>query len=108
MTDVSARPNVIPLRRRVLAVPVAAETQTEGGIIIPESARDNADEAIVVAVGEGDYDDIHDKHIPVRNCKVGDHVLLARYTGAEIVAYIDGQKTACYIVNADDILAVVE
>ncbi|OYQ36908.1 co-chaperone GroES [Flavobacterium cyanobacteriorum] len=69
--------NVKPLSDRVLIEPVAAETQTASGIIIPDTAKEKPQKGIVVAVGNGKKD--HDMTV-----KVGDTVLYGKYAGTEL------------------------
>lgn len=66
-----------PLADRVLIEPVAAETKTASGIIIPDTAKEKPQEGVVVAVGEGKKDE------PL-TVKVGDKVLYGKYAGQEL------------------------
>ena len=45
--------NFKPLADRVLVEPMAAETKTASGIIIPDTAKEKPQEGTVVAVGPG-------------------------------------------------------
>ncbi len=45
--------NFKPLADRVLVEPIAAETKTASGIIIPDTAKEKPQEGTVVAVGPG-------------------------------------------------------
>ena len=100
--------NLIPYGRRILCVPVEPETQTEGGIIIPESARVQSTEHVIVAIGEGEYDDVHDKHIPVRDLEIGMHILLGEYMGTECAFSLNGEQVTGSVVTPSEILAVVK
>src|SRR6476659_4308182 len=94
--------NVKPLGDRIL---VEAEEEKEikkGGIIIPDSAKEKPMESVVIALGTGKTDD-NGKKIP-SEVKKGDRVLVSKYGGTEIK--LDGKEYK--ILNADDILAVVE
>ena len=44
---------VKPLADRVLVKQVAAETKTAGGLIIPDTAQEKTQQAVVEAVGPG-------------------------------------------------------
>ena len=46
-----------PLADRVLISPAPAETQTVGGIIIPDTAKEKPLQGTVVAAGEGKEDE---------------------------------------------------
>ena len=45
--------NIRPLADRVLVEPLAAETTTASGLIIPDSAKEKPSKGIVIAVGTG-------------------------------------------------------
>lgn len=87
--------------RALLKVKKEAKEKTHSGIIIPETVKEDrgAKQGVVVAVGEGRYED--GKLIPVR-VKVGQTVLFQ--WGDEIT--IDGEEYV--IVNESGILAVTK
>ncbi len=91
-----------PLYDRVLLKRVEAEEEVRGGIIIPDTAKEKPQEAEVVAVGEGKFDD-EGNRMPM-TVKVGDRVLIGKYSGTEI-KIADTEHT---IVREDEILAIVE
>ena len=91
-----------PLYDRVLLKRVEAEEEVRGGIIIPDTAKEKPQEAEVVAVGEGKFDD-EGKRMPM-TVKAGDRVLIGKYSGTEI-KIADTEHT---IVREDEILAIVE
>jgi chaperonin GroES len=91
-----------PLNDRVLVQPVAAESRPAGGIIIPDTAKEKAQEAIVIAVGAGRVLDSGMRSVP--SVKSGDLILIGAYAGTEIV--LDGVEHL--ILREDDILAVIE
>ena len=59
--------NFKPLADRVLIEPIAAETKTASGIIIPDTAKEKPQEGTVVAVGPGKVDE-------PTTVKVGDNI----------------------------------
>ena len=69
--------NIQPLSDRVLIEPVAAETTTASGIIIPDSAKEKPQKGTVVAIGKGTKDE-------QMTVKVGDLVLYGKYAGTEL------------------------
>ena len=69
--------NLQPLGDRVLVEPMAAETKTASGIIIPDTAQEKPQQGIVVAAGAGKKDE------PM-TVKAGDKVLYGKYGGTEI------------------------
>lgn len=66
---------------RVLIRPDEAQ-QTEGGIILPESAQKKPQRGTVEAVGEGRR--LEDGSLLAPEVKVGDRVLYAKYGGTEV------------------------
>jgi chaperonin GroES len=89
--------NVKPLADRVLVRPVAAETTTASGIIIPDSAKEKPLRGEVLAVGNGTKDE-------EMVLKVGDTILYGKYAGTEIE--IESEKLL--IMRQSDVLAVIE
>ncbi len=90
-----------PLGNRVILKYQEAEEMTQSGIILPDSAKEKPQEAVVVAVGPGENAD-------GKNCvmqiKEGDKVIYSKYSGTEIK--LDGEEFI--IVSQNDIIAVVE
>jgi len=85
-----------PLSDRVLVRPVAAETTTASGLIIPDSAKEKPLRGEVLAVGQGSKDE-------EMVLKVGDDILYGKYAGTEIE--VDGEKLL--IMRQSDVLAVI-
>ncbi|MGV3773374.1 MAG: co-chaperone GroES [Verrucomicrobiales bacterium] len=94
--------NVRPLGDRILVEAVEEKEVKKGGIIIPDSAKEKPMESKIVALGTGKTDD-NGKKVPFE-VKVGDRVLVSKYGGTEIK--LDGREYK--ILNADDILAVID
>ena len=90
-----------PLGNRVLVERVEAETQTAGGLFLPETAKEKPQEAIVRALGTGGFD--KDGNKINFNVAVNDKVLIAKYGGTEIA--IDGVTYT--ILGESDILAII-
>ena len=78
------------------------EQKSAGGIIIPDTAKEKAQEGKVVAVGRGKLND-DGKVIPL-DVKAGDRILFGKYSGSEIK--IDGEEHL--ILREEDVLGVVE
>jgi chaperonin GroES len=93
--------NIRPLQDRVLIKRIDEQEQVRGGIIIPDTAKEKPQEAEVVAVGPGKVND--DGKRVAMDIKVGDKVLVGKYSGSDIK--IDGEDFV--IVREDEILAVV-
>ena len=85
-----------PLADRVLIEPMAAETKTASGIIIPDNAKEKPQKGKVVAVGSGTKDE-------KMTVNVDDTVLYGKYAGTELK--LDGQDYL--IMRESDILAIV-
>ena len=85
-----------PLADRVLVEPVAAETKTASGIIIPDNAKEKPQKGKVVAVGNGTKDE-------KMTVSIGDTVLYGKYSGTELK--FEGQDYL--IMRESDILAIV-
>ena len=88
--------NIKPLADRVLILPAPAEEKTIGGIIIPDTAKENPLKGEVIAAGNGTKDE-------EMVLKAGDHVLYGKYAGTEIE--LDGTKYL--IMRQSDVLAVL-
>ena len=89
-----------PLHDRVIVKRLEEAKKSAGGIIIPDSASEKPLKAEVVAVGPGKRSDDGKVH-PV-DLKVGDKVLIGKYSGTEVK--IDGDDLV--VLREDDIMAV--
>ncbi len=90
-----------PLYDRVLLKRVETTEEVRGGIIIPDTAKEKPQEAEVVAIGKGKFDE-DGKRMPM-TVKAGNRVLIGKYSGTEIK--IDNVEHT--IVREDEILAIV-
>ena len=93
--------NIKPLADRVVIKMVEAEETTKSGIILTGSAKEKPQVAEIVAVGPGGV--VDGKEIKME-LKVGDKVLISKYTGTEVK--MDGQEYT--ILRQEDVLAIVE
>ncbi|MEO0140340.1 MAG: co-chaperone GroES [candidate division WOR-3 bacterium] len=91
-----------PLRDRVIIRRLEEEEVAEGGIVIPDTAKEKPIKGEVIAVGPGRTDE-NGKLIPM-SVKEGDIVVFRKYAGNEITI---GDEELL-IVDEDDILAIVE
>ena len=91
-----------PLYDRIVVRRKDTKEQVRGGIIIPDTAKEKPQEAEVVAVGEGKYDD-NGKRIKLE-VKAGDTVLIGKYSGTEIK--IDDVEYT--ILREDEVLGIVD
>ena len=91
-----------PLQDRLLVKRLEEKEQVQGGIIIPDTAKEKPQQAKVLAVGPGRVTD-DGKPQPIE-VKVGDAVIFGKYSGTEVK--IDGDDLL--IIREDDVLGVLE
>ncbi|MBT8399983.1 MAG: co-chaperone GroES [Rhodothermia bacterium] len=93
--------NITPLGTRVLVKRIELDEQkSEGGIFLPDTAKEKPQEAEVVALGNGKNDD---GEVVEFSVKVGDQVLISKYGGTEVK--VGGDE--CVLVNESDILGIL-
>ena len=90
-----------PLGDRVVLQHQKAEEKTKSGIILPDSAKEQPQEAIVVAVGPGK--EVDGKKIEMQ-VKVGDKVIYSKYAGTDVKL----EDEEYIVVKQSDIVAIVE
>jgi chaperonin GroES len=91
-----------PLDDRVVVKPLEAEEKTQGGIVLPDSAKEKPTKGKVISVGEGKLLDSGKRAELL--VKKGDKVLYGKYAGTEIT--VDGKDYL--ILKENDILAKIE
>ncbi|ODS31771.1 MAG: chaperonin GroES [Candidatus Scalindua rubra] len=91
-----------PLDDRVVVEPLEAEEKTQGGIVLPDSAKEKPTKGKIISVGEGRLLD-NGKRAALL-VKKGDQVLYGKYAGTEITV---GGKDYL-ILKESDILAKIE
>ena len=91
-----------PLHDRLLVKRLEEKEQVQGGIIIPDTAKEKPQEAKVLAVGPGRVTE--DGKIQPIEIKVGDTVVFGKYSGTEVK--VDGDDLL--IIREDDVLGVLE
>jgi chaperonin GroES len=91
-----------PLGDKVLVERVEAESNTAGGIVLPDTAKEKPQRGKIVSVGEGKMlENGTRKEVQV---KKGDLVLFTSYAGTEIK--VEGKEYL--IMDESDIMAVIE
>jgi len=90
-----------PLADRVVVQPMDAEEKQQGGIIIPDTAKEKPQQGKIVAVGPGKVSEAGQK-VPME-VKVEDVVLYGKYSGTEVT--VDDEDLL--IMRESDILAVL-
>ncbi len=91
-----------PLDDRVVIEPLEAEEKTQGGIVLPDSAKEKPTKGKVVSVGDGKLLDSGKRAALL--VKKGDRVLYGKYAGTEITV---GGKDYL-ILKENDILAKID
>lgn len=85
-----------PVKDRVVVKPADAEEKTEGGIIIPDTAKEKPQKGKIVAVGPG-------KDGNAMTVAEGDIVLYGKYAGTEF----QFEGVDYLVMKEDDILIVL-
>ncbi len=91
-----------PLQDRILIKRIKGEEKTLGGIIIPDTAKEQPQEGEVIAVGNGKKSE--DGKLHAVELKKGDRILFGKYSGTEIK--VDGEEHL--ILKEEDVLGVLE
>mmetsp|Transcript_70011 Transcript_70011/g.121156 ORF Transcript_70011/g.121156 Transcript_70011/m.121156 type:complete len:104 (-) Transcript_70011:98-409(-) len=92
----------VPLADRILVQKLKAETKSVGGILLPDSAKQEMNQALVVAVGTGRRNQAGEL-LPM-GTSVGDTVIIPRYGGTEIK--LDAEEYHVY--RDEDIVGVIK
>ena len=93
---------VKPLFDFVFIKPIAAETKTASGIVLPDSAKEKPQIGEVMAVGPGAYND-KGTLVPMA-VKVGQKVMYKKWGGNEVKVGFEEWM----LVEQKDIMAIVE
>ena len=91
-----------PLYDRVVVKRIEEQQAMQGGLYIPDSAKEKPQQALVRAVGNGKLLETGER--VTLDVKAGDRILFGKYSGAEIK--IEGEEYL--ILKEDEILAVLE
>ncbi len=91
-----------PLHDRVLVTRLDEGEAKVGGIIIPDSAKEKPQQAVVKAVGNGKLLESGQRVPP--EVKAGDRILFGKYSGSEIRI----ENEDYLVLREDEILGVVE
>jgi chaperonin GroES len=91
-----------PLYDRIVVKRIEEQEAVQGGIIIPDTAKEKPQEGEVVAVGKGKR--LEDGQLIPLDVKAGNRILFGKYSGNEIK--VDGEELL--IMREDDVLGVIE
>ena len=92
---------LVPLDDRVVLQRLEAEDTTQGGIVLPDAAKEKPQKGKVVAVGPGRV--LDDGSRVGLEVKKGDTVLFGKYAGTEVT--VDGEEYV--IMKESELLAVL-
>ena len=94
--------NLKPLGDRLVVKVLHNDEQTEGGIVLPDTAKEKPTEGEVIAVGTGKVLENGQK-LPLE-VKVGDRIIFSKYAGTEVK--LDGDE---YVIFSErDVLAIID
>ncbi len=94
--------NIRPLYDRIVVKRLEEKETIQGGIIIPDSAKEKPQEGEVIAVGQGKRLE-NGKVVPL-DVKAGDRILFGKYSGNEIK--LDGNEYV--IMREDEVLGILD
>jgi chaperonin GroES len=93
--------NIRPLYDRIVVKRIEETERMQGGLHIPDSAKEKPQEGEVLAVGKGKR--LEDGKLVPLDVQVGDRILFGKYSGSEIK--LDGQEYL--IMREDDVLGIL-
>ncbi len=94
---------VRPLGEKIMVKRADAQSKTDAGIFLPESAKDQPKEGRIIALGSGILNKDTGEYMPF-TVKKGDRVIFTSYAGTEVKIGDDEML----ILSQDDILGIIE
>ena len=91
-----------PLYDRIVVKRVEEKEQMQGGLYIPDTAKEKPQEGEVVAVGKGKR--LEDGKVVALDVQVGDRILFGKYSGSDIK--LDGDEYL--IMREDEVLGILD
>ena len=91
-----------PLYDRIVVKRVEQQEQMQGGLYIPDSAKEKPQEGEVVSVGKGKR--LEDGSTVALDVQVGDRILFGKYSGSDIK--LDGEEYL--IMREDEVLGILD
>lgn len=91
-----------PLYDRIVVKRIEQQQEMQGGLYIPDSAKEKPQEGEVMAVGKGKR--LEDGKVVSLDVQVGDRILFGKYSGSEIK--LDNEEYI--IMREDEVLGVLE
>src|SRR5712672_2413132 len=90
-----------PLYDRIVVKRIEQKETMQGGLYIPDSAKEKPQEGEVFAVGKGKR--LEDGKLVPLDVQVGDRILFGKYSGSDI--RVDGQEYL--IMREEDVLGIL-
>jgi chaperonin GroES len=94
--------DIRPLHDRIVVKRLEEKESMQGGLYIPDSAKEKPQEGEVFAVGNGKKTE--EGKLIALDVKKGDRILFGKYSGSDIK--LDGQEYL--IMREDEVLAILE
>jgi len=94
--------NIRPLYDRIVVRRLEQKETMQGGLYIPDSAKEKPQEGEVVAVGKGKR--LEDGKVVALDVQPGDRILFGKYSGSDIK--LDGEELL--IMREDEVLGILE
>ena len=94
--------DIRPLHDRIVVKRLEEKESMQGGLYIPDSAKEKPQEGEVFAVGNGKKTE--EGKVIALDVKKGDRILFGKYSGSDIK--LDGQEYL--IMREDEVLAILE
>jgi len=91
-----------PLYDRIVVKRIEDKEQMQGGLYIPDTAKEKPQEGEVVAVGKGMR--LEDGKVLALDVQVGDRILFGKYSGSDIK--LDGEEYM--IMREDEVLGILD
>ena len=91
-----------PLYDRIVVKRIEEKEAIQGGIIIPDTAKEKPQEGEVVAVGQGKR--LDNGKLVALDVKAGDRILFGKYSGSDIK--LDGVEYL--IMREDEVLGILD
>ncbi len=94
--------DIRPLHDRVVVKRIEDSETMQGGLYIPDSAKEKPQEGEVAAIGKGKR--LEDGKLVPLDVQVGDRILFGKYSGSDIK--LDGEEYM--IMREDEILGILD
>src|ERR1700744_4310243 len=91
-----------PLYDRIVVKRIEEKENMQGGLYIPDSAKEKPQEGEVVATGKGKR--LEDGKLVPLDVQVGDRILFGKYSGNDII--LDGEEYL--IMREDEVLGILD